>query len=300
MKGGGLFWSVRRELWENRSVYLAPLLVAALLIGVTFIFASTHFDEILGRAASADPAHAKVAMSRMFDGIAVVLMATSGIVAWFYCLDALYGERRDRSILFWKSLPVSDATSVAAKALVPLAIVPAVTFAIILATQLVMLLVSSGVLAAKGLGGAGTLWTRVLAPGNVGVLLYALIVQALWHAPVYAYLMSVSAAVQRSPFLWAVLPFVAGGLIEKMTLGTNGVLSFVRSRVFGSFDAAFVVSNAKPVAADIKGATPWPIPSDPIPDPMQFLATPGLWAGLAVAFALLALAVWLRRRRDPI
>jgi ABC-2 type transport system permease protein len=144
------------------------------------------------------------------------------------------------------------------------------------------------------------IWTSVFAPANVGMLAYGVACMALWHAPLYAYLMAISGAVQRSPFLWAVLPFVAAALIEKMTLGTSGVASFVRWRLFGSFEAAFMIPKAAPVTAGRKGETQWLIPGDPTADPARFFGSPALWAGLAVALALLALAVWLRRRRDPI
>jgi ABC-2 type transport system permease protein len=294
-----LFWSVKRELWENRSVYIAPLLVAVLLLGASFVVAFNHLDQILAKAAAVDPAKARLAMARAFDGVAAALIVASVMVAWFYCLDSLYGERRDRSILFWKSLPVSDATSVAAKAIVPLLIVPAVAFAMILATQLLMVLASTAVLLAKGRE-AGTLWSGVFSPANVGSLLYALLALSLWLAPVYAYLMAISAAVQRSPFLWAVLPIVAAALVEKVVLGTTAVLAFVKYRLLGSFEASFVVPRAPLVAAGTKGEGQWLVPGDPVPDPAKFFGSPDLWVGLAVAVALLALAVWLRRRRDPI
>lgn len=297
MMRGALYWSVRRELWESRSIYLAPILVAAAMLGVAVTFASIHLDEILAKSAAIDPARTVAAAARAFDGVAVALIATSVLVAWFYCLDSLYGERRDRSILFWKSLPVSNVTSVAAKALVPLAILPAVAFAVIMATLLVMVAISSAVLAAKGLPGAGAIWPSVFSAANVGVLAYGLASQALWHAPVFAYLMAVSAAVQRSPLLWAVLPFVGGVLIEKVTLGSHALAAFVRWRLLGGFEASFAMPKAKGAAPE---AMQWPIPGEPIPDPVKLLASPGLWAGLAVALALLALAVWLRRRRDPI
>ncbi len=297
MRRGALYWSVRRELWENRFLYLAPILVAAAMLGVAVTFASFHLDDIVAKSAAIDPAQAVAAAARAFDGVAAALIATSVFVAIFYCLDSLYGERRDRSILFWKSLPVSDVTAVAAKALVPLAVLPAVAFAVILATLLVLVAMSSAVLAAKGLPGAGGLWASVFSPANVGVLVYGLASQALWHAPVFAYLMVVSATVQRSPLLWAVLPFVGGVLIEKVTLGSHLLASFARWRLLGSFDEAFTLPKAR---GAVPGSPPWPIPGDPIADPAKFLASPGLWAGLAAALALLALAVWLRRRRDPI
>src|SRR5213075_3554807 len=77
-------------------------------------------------------------------------MATTLIVAIFYCLDALYGERRDRSVLFWKSMPVSDWTAVLSKMTVPMVILPVVTFVLTIVTQWIMLLAASAYLSMKG------------------------------------------------------------------------------------------------------------------------------------------------------
>src|SRR5436305_8302852 len=86
-----------------------------------------------------------------YDVASMMLIFTAFIVGVFYCLDALHGERRDRSILFWKSLPVSDLTTLRSKATIPLATLPLVTFAIILATQVVMLLWASVLLITHGM-----------------------------------------------------------------------------------------------------------------------------------------------------
>ncbi len=103
----------------------------------------------------------------------------------FYCLDALHGERRDRSILFWKSLPVSDLTTVLSKASIPLVVLPLLAFAITVVTQCIMLLLSSAVLLASGLSVA-TLWTQLSLFQMSLMLLYHLVtVHALWHAPIY-------------------------------------------------------------------------------------------------------------------
>src|SRR5437660_10885136 len=81
----------------------------------------------------------------------MMLILTAVIVGVFYCLDALHGERRERSILFWKSLPVSDLTTVFSKAIIPLVVLPMVRFAIIVVTQLIMLLISTVALLPTGL-----------------------------------------------------------------------------------------------------------------------------------------------------
>jgi len=147
-----MYWSVRRELWENRSIYLAPLAVAAFVVFGMMI--STIGMPARRRAVlMLDPAQQRAKIGQPYDLAAVILIGIAFVVAAFYCLDALHGERRDRSILFWKSLPVSDRTTVLSKASIPLVVLPLITFAIIVTTQFLMLLWSSVVLLPSGLAG---------------------------------------------------------------------------------------------------------------------------------------------------
>src|SRR5712691_2414553 len=103
MNTRAMYWSVRRELWENRSIYVAPLAVAGVVLLGFFIAAIAHLAR---NAVKLDARPDKLAQP--FNFVAVLMMGTMFIVAIFYCLDALHGERRDRSVLFWKSMPVSD------------------------------------------------------------------------------------------------------------------------------------------------------------------------------------------------
>ena len=147
-----MYWSVRRELWEYRSIYIAPLAAAAVFL-LAFLTGLTL-----------SPAHRHAPLDTPYELAAGLIMGTAFIVGIFYSLDALYGERRDRSILFWKSLPVSDLTTVLSKFAIPLIILPLLSFAIAVVTQFVMLLLSSAVLLGSGLS-VGTLWgTDVVLP----------------------------------------------------------------------------------------------------------------------------------------
>jgi ABC-2 type transport system permease protein len=139
---------------------------------------------------------------------AALIMGTALIVGVFYSLDALYGERRDRSILFWKSLPVSDLTAVLSKLTIPLVILPLVSFAISLATQFIMLLLSSVILILLSSGvNIAALWTEVsFFHVSLGLLYHLLTVHGLWCAPLYGWLLMVSAWAPRAPFIWAFLP----------------------------------------------------------------------------------------------
>ena len=131
-----LYWSIRRELWEYRSIYIAPLAAAGRIsAGILDQLVSFAAQNARPDGARRDAA-ARADRGEPYTFAALLIMGTTFVVAFFYCLDALQGERRDRSILFWKSLPVSDLTTVLAKASVPLVILPLLTFAITVVTQL--------------------------------------------------------------------------------------------------------------------------------------------------------------------
>jgi ABC-2 type transport system permease protein len=280
-----LYWSVRRELWENRSIYIAPVGVAALLL-VGFLIGTARFRAGI-RATALDPAQRHQLLTHPYHLASLLIMATTFIVAVFYCLDALHGERRDRSILFWKSLPVSDLMTVIAKASIPLVILPLLTFAITLATHGAMLVLSTVALAGSGVN-AATLWTEV-EPGRMWmVLLYHLIaVHALWYAPGYAWLLLVSAWARRAAFLWAVLPLAAVAAAERIAFGTSYFAAALGRHMGGPGAGALTGSGMS--MTDMTSVAP-----------AQFLATAGLWIGLAVAAAFLAGAVRLRRSRGPL
>src|SRR5216110_772357 len=277
-----LYWSVWREVWENRSIYIAPLAVAVVVL-FGFMIITYGLPERRRGVLSMGPATQPALIRDSYDAAAMMLIFTVFIAGVFYCLDALYGERRDRSILFWKSLPVSDLTSVLSKASIPLVILPLVTFVIIVATHFVMLLLSSAVLLGSGLNVA-TLWTQLSFVQMSLLLLYHLVtVHALWPAPIYAWLLLVSGWARRAAFLWAVLPLLAIGVFEKIVFHTSHFAAMMGNRMSGGGAEAFTV--------------PGTFPMDPMTHltPGNFLSSPDLWIGLAIAAAFLAAAVRLRR-----
>src|SRR5438034_7409383 len=189
------YWSVRRELWENRSIYIAPLIVAAVQV-FGFAISTIGLADRRRAVLLLDPAHQRAAIELPYDLAAMMMIFTVFIVGVFYCLDALHGERRDRSILFWKSLPVSDLTTVLSKVTIPLVVLPLVVLAIIVCGQLIMVLETAVVLVFHGMSPVTT-WTVVPFFQNWFVLLYALAALALWHAPIYGWLLLVSGWVRR-------------------------------------------------------------------------------------------------------
>ena len=282
------YWSVWREVWENRSLYVAPLIVAVVLV-LGFLVSSVGLAERRQVVLLLGPEKARAGIEMPYDVAAMTLIFTAFIVGVFYCLDALYGERRDRSILFWKSLPVSDLTTVLSKVTIPLAVLPLIILATIVATQLVMLFWTSGVLIGHGMSPVST-WTAIPWIQNWLVLVYGLMVIALWHAPIYGWALLVSSIVRNAAFLWAVLPLIAIGIFERITFGTGHFLSMLRYRVFGFAPGAFGFEPKHGVAID----SLWQL------TPGTYLSNPGLWIGLIVAALFVATAVRLRRYRGPL
>jgi ABC-2 type transport system permease protein len=287
-----MYWSVRRELWENRSIYLAPLAAAAVFM-LGFLISLRGLARNMRELSALDPVNQSTLLATPFSHAWMLLIPTAFLVGVFYCLDALHGERRDRSVLFWKSLPVSDLTTVLSKASIPLVVLPLLVFAIVVAMQLIMLLLSTAVLLMNGFG-VVTLWARLPLFQMELVLLYGLIALTLWYAPLYGWLLLVSGWARRTTFLWAVLPPLAICVVEAIAFHTSYFGSLLKDRLIGFAGDAFAFE------------TPDNVPVDPHfillaqLTPGKFLSSPGLWGGLAVAAALIAAAVRLRRYREPI
>jgi ABC-2 type transport system permease protein len=283
-----MYWSVRRELWENRSIYIAPLIVAAVQV-FGFAISTIGLADRRRAVLMLDPAHQRVAIEQPYDLAAMMMIFIVFIVGVFYCLDALHGERRDRSILFWKSLPVSDFTTVLSKATIPLVVLPAISFAIVVCVQVIMLLMTSVVLIFHGMSPAST-WAAFPVFQNWLVLLYGLVAIALWHAPIYGWLLLVSGWARRATFLWAVLPLLAIGIFEKITFNSSYFASMLKQRLMGFAAEAFdFQAHSRPTIDSLAQLTPG-----------RYLNTPGLWIGLVFAAAFLAAAARLRRYRGPI
>jgi len=274
-----VYWALRREFWESRWIYLAPVAVAALFLLGFLIHLPMH-----GRTAL-DPSKRDTVILP-YDMAAGLLMGTFLFVAMFYCVETLQRERRDRSILFWKSLPVSDVTTVLTKASIPFLVLPLISCAIAFVLQFLMLLASSAVVAGSGFSVA-TYWEQVsIFRGFLLLLYHVMTVHVLWAAPIYGWLLLVSAWAPRAALPWAVLPPLAIGSLEKLLFNTAN---------FGAFVGRFFTGGPE------GSYPPGSMPMDPGTHltPFRFLASPGLWIGLAVTAAFLAAAVRLRRYREP-
>jgi ABC-2 type transport system permease protein len=271
------YWSIRRELWEHRSITLVPIAVAIVALASFLVHVVRNPGNRTAMAAFT-PAKRALLVSTPFSMVASVILLSGFMVGLFYALDALHAERRDRSVLFWKSMPVSDTVTVMAKVAVTFALLPAIAFSAALAAQLLMLPIAHEALPLADLR---------LGEMTVGML-YGVAIHALWFTPLYGYLLLVSAWAPRAPLLWAVVPILALAAAEKIALGSAFVLSVVRYRFVGAMTEGFA-----------PGAFHGAVTQSSQLEPARFFASPNLWLGLAFAAACIYGAIRLRRHRDP-
>jgi ABC-2 type transport system permease protein len=279
-----LYCSIRRELWEHPSLYIAPLAAGGVFL-IGFLLHLFRLPNQMRAASALDPMHQRAALEQPYMMAVGLLMLTGMLVGAVYSLDALDGERRDRSILFWKSMPVSDLTVVLSKAAIPIFVLQLISFAVAAAVMWIMFFLSSAVLLASGTGIA-QFWSLLPIEQMSFLLLYHLIIlHGLWHAPFYGWMLMVSSWARRAPFLWAVLPPLAIGIVEKIVFNTSHFAGMLLYHLGGSRDSV-------PKSGDLMDMLGHFHPG-------MLLSESGLWTGLAATAVFLAVAVRLRRDREP-
>jgi len=289
---GVLLMLVRREFWEHRSLWIAPLVVAALL-ALCAAIGRVHID--MDEASELSSQSQQVAVFSIIQWVlAMPLYIVVVFVGSFYLLDCLYAERKDRSILFWKSLPVSDGLTVCAKLLVALVVMPVGTFVLALIAHAVSTAILEARVALGNLPGILSWSTREWLRTEA-VILLGTVFAVLWYAPIAGYLLVMSAWVRRAPILWATLPFVLGPVLEWVAFGTRYLLNFIDYRVNGIW-GLLGVGHLNIISKHG--------PHHPVGTALEVLDFRGtltaidLWLGLMATGALLYAAIRIRRFRD--
>ena len=308
---------VRREFWENRSLWIVPLVAIAILTVLslymlvavlwghsqsvnTIDMQGTHFYlNNLPDFAAADPAQVRgiIRVSPLLLS-SFLFNPMMQIVVFFYLLDSLYAERRDRSILFWRSMPVSDMRTVLSKLVTALFAVTAITFVATIAFELILLvleLIMGGVLGVH-------LWVVLEHPltflESWVILAYGLLAQALWYLPYYGWVILASSWAKKTPFLWAVLTPLGVMFAELWVFHTHYIAKLVFGHNVRWLPQAFNFDpDVKPRINEMLTMSYDLVTAESVG---RFLASPELWAGLVLAAGCIAGAVWLRRNRSEI
>jgi ABC-2 type transport system permease protein len=290
-------WLMRREFWENRAIWLIPAVFGGLLV-LASLFGGY---QVLG---AADLASVRsVVQAGAFDGM-ILTAVTFFLIMWiystWYLLDCLYTDRRDRSVLFWKSMPISDTATVLCKLATALILIPLVYFVFADLTTLMMAFIIS-VRASSYFG--NSLWRAELWLQVQGLWLYLIVTAAIWYLPLAAWLLVVSAWAKRAVMLWSILPPLALIIAERVFLGTHVIAGELSARLNGYLSHAFQYSP---------GAANWittEVGHSEINAPVSvfrfvnfegFFSSQATWIGAAVGAALIVCAIQLRMRRTEI
>ena len=326
-------WLLRREFWENLGGFLwAPLvagavslLLSAMGIAMAMVAARGKFagdteislhdgSRIQINGLDLDMLTSRLGheeLARLGDGLDLTLILASGwpfvvlaFVVFFYCLGALYDERKDRSVLFWKSLPLSDGETVLSKVASAVLVAPLLATIASILTMFGFLLLVSLVVLFYGGSPMDLLW----GPASPVVLslqyLAAIPLYALWALPTVGWLLLCSAWARSKPFLWAiVLPLLAGTLVawlEFLGVFDDVTWPFFRNIVLRALTSIFPMTfmdleYLQSVQFDVPGATRSLMSPAGV---YRNLGSLDLWGGVVAGTAMILAAVRLRRWRD--
>jgi ABC-2 type transport system permease protein len=283
-------WLVRREFWENRAIWMIPAVIGGLMVLIA-LFGRVDLMSI-------PPQMPFQAVGGGFLlAVGATFFAVMSIYSTWYLLDCLYADRKDRSVLFWKSMPISDTTTVLSKLATALIVIPAVYFAAADLTTLIMAFIVS-VRSSASIDGA--LWHADLWLQLQALWLYMIVTTALWYLPIAAYLLVVSAWAKRAVMLWSLLPPLTLVLAERWFFDGHMIADAIGERLLGYPAQAF---------RDDPGSSSWVttvVDNDTITTPTSiwgffnvggFFSSAETWIGAAVGVALIVCAVQLRTRR---
>ena len=297
---------IKREVQEHRSFALTPIAIAAVLASGTLalMVVGTGFRDVIDMALLGASIVGEAERRAMLTGLlslyTLVVASAMGIVTVFYCLDCLYAERKDGSILFWRSLPVTDTETVVSKLLVAMLVIPAISYVAILATHVLVLLMASVWVEMQGGSAIHLLWNGAALLDVWAAILVVVWAVPLWLAPFIGWFLFVSAAVKRSPLLLALLPLAVLPLIgltfqSRLPLQAIWLRPF-RMPVFSADGVAAVMGHAE--GGDRVELRQEMASLVATLDVAQFIASPSLWLGLIVCGLFTAAAVYVRRYRD--
>ena len=294
---------VRRELWEHRAIYITPLVIALVmsLMSLTGQVTISAFGQEVDLAIIGASSAGEIERQAAITAFLMIFTSIFALGAWilmiFYSLDALYAERRDKSILFWRSLPVTDSETVISKLLTAVLVIPMTAFAFVVVTHLLNLILWSIWLSIQGGDAGHLLWSAAPLFDNWAATLIIAVAMPLWLSPLIGWFLFVSAFTKRSPLLIAFLPMFVVPMLEKMVSPTSLFWDAIFARsvrppLFKGIDVSRIFDQDNfQIAADTASLLAKI-------DLARFLSSPSMWLGLVVCGLFTTAAIYIRRYRD--
>ncbi len=295
---------VRRELWEHRSIYVTPAVVALVMILTlltTLVFASGYQEivniGIIGAQNLTGDAERRAALLVLLIGNTVPFIFAGTILTVFYSLDSLYAERKNKSILFWRSLPITDAETVVSKLLTTVLAIPLIAFAVIAIAHLIILAITGIFVSIQGGSSMFLVWKSAPLFDVWAGMLIIMTLLPIWFSPFIGWFLFVSAWTKRSPLLMAFLPLVMLPTLEYWVLRTHLILDAITTRfeqlpLVKGIDPEMFFDEQRFVAGTDAVSLLAYI------DVGKFLISPQMWAGVVVCGLFTTAAIYMRRYRD--
>jgi len=304
---------IRREYWENKGAFrTTPLVIGGIYIAFLLmsIFTTTHIDSDLYTFREAvrvmgeqpDALRGTIMYQGML-GSSVLFTVVMSFVVFFYLLGALYDDRKDRSILFWKSLPASDTLTIASKLITAMVLAPLTFLVVMILTHIIMALIGS-LMVLSADANPWTLFLSVVNPFKAWAMIAASwFAQSIWALPVYGWLLLVSAFAPRVPLLFATLPPLVFAILQTwieflrtFTL-KNNIVGVIGNWLFNS--PAILTAEVHDGHGEIALGVPLTENFDhtvTLANILDRLFSVQMLAGLVIAMVFLAGALWLRHR----
>ena len=291
-----LFTMIRREIQEHKLAFIyAPFIVALVLCLViisvylgltdiqttTFNFSTDLYDEEFQEDMLQATPESKTAVIRAgltVLGLPILLTVGFGLLA--YSLSTFADERKDRSLIFWRSLPVSDLTTVMSKLIFVVIVIPLLVVPNLFLLQLISLLSVSVYFVTNDIVSFGYVWTSYFISDWFRII-FSLWAQALWSLPILLWLM-LAGTYFKKPVIGAIVPLVALVVLEGIIFKANNIQEFIENRLgFWSRSDSFPIEYAEARVVDIS-------------DIYLLLTTQAFWIGILASAVLVAGIVYTR------
>jgi ABC-2 type transport system permease protein len=305
---------IKREFWENKGAFrTTPIaiggiyIVGLLMAVITTVYFDNEFhtlkDAIRFIAEQDTDLRSKILYEGALSSASLFTLAL-GFVVFFYLLGSLYDDRKDRSILFWKSLPASDTMTIASKLLSAMVVAPLIFWLVFVATMIVLSIIASVIVLMVG----ENPWTLFLGVSNPikawGLILASYLTHSIWALPLYGWLMLVSSFAPRIPLLFAVMPPVVFAVLQ---LWIDFLKTFTwKDSLFGIIGEWFANSPLILSGDSHENSGPGAALGIPITDTFDHAVTVGnmldrifshqMLIGLVFTSVCLAGALWMRHR----
>lgn len=303
------YWTLaKREVWEHKSLWIVPIVVACLVVlgslygGVSLIVAAhrgvitVNNIGVVGGDARGGLHVAMLAMAGFFN---VVML----FMVWFYLMDSLYADRKDRSVLFWRSMPVSDTATVLSKLFTGMVTAPAFMFMLVVITEVI-----AGIIFTIAAGVVGVnLFHEAFYPGTIILnwilLAFALIQQSLWLLPYWGWFLLCSAWAKKLVLAWAVLiplgvillelivfrsHYLSDSILGHIGRGVMLIGGYQFSNTHGNFQTGVHMFGPPGQTVISFGSV------------AHMFALPEMWIGVGIGIIFILGAIWLRRHRSEI